>query len=335
MNKHVVLLINLGTPNSPTTSAVRRYLSEFLNDPRVIDIPWLFRKLLVNLIIVPFRSPKSAKIYKQLWTPKGSPLVTHGVDLKNKLQESLGEEFQVELAMRYQDPHLKDVLEKIRKSIPREIIAIPLYPQYASSTTGSSVEYLYKIIGKWFVIPPVKVVGQFYDHPGFIDSIVKQANKFNLQDYNHFVFSFHGLPTRQVDKVYDADLCSDRNCETEVSEESMYCYKATCYETARLICSRLSIDSTNFTVAFQSRLDKNWLEPFADNTLVELAKAGNKKVLVFSPSFVSDCLETTIEIGVEYKELFLKHGGMQLDLVESLNSEPAWVDTLKDLALNA
>ena len=335
MNKKTVLLINLGTPDNPTTGAVKRYLTEFLNDPRVIDIPWLFRKMLVNLIIVPFRSPKSAKIYKQLWTKEGSPLVIHGKNLRDKLQVELGSDYQVEIAMRYQNPHLKNVLEKIRKSVPKEIIVLPLYPHYASSSTGSTIEFLFKIMSKWYIIPQVKVLGQFYNNPGFIDSIAEQAKEFNLKNYDHFVFSFHGLPTRQVDKVYDKGICADHNCEYEVTTDNFYCYKATCYETARLIISKVNLDSEKCTVSFQSRLDKNWLEPFSDKVIAELPKKGVKNVLVFSPAFVCDCLETTIEIGVEYKEIFQENGGEKLDFVKSLNSEPTWVNTVKDLVLNA
>ena len=335
MNKKTVLLINLGTPDNPTTGAVKKYLTEFLNDPRVIDIPWLFRKMLVNLIIVPFRAPKSAKIYKQLWTKEGSPLVIHGKNLRDKLQVELGSDYQVEIAMRYQTPHLKNVLEKIRKSVPKEIIVLPLYPHYASSSTGSTIEFLFKIMSKWYIIPQVKVLGQFYNNPGFIDSIAEQAKEFNLKNYDHFVFSFHGLPTRQVDKVYDKGICADHNCEYEVTTDNFYCYKATCYETARLIISKVNLDSEKCTVSFQSRLDKNWLEPFSDKVIAELPKKGVKNVLVFSPAFVCDCLETTIEIGVEYKEIFQENGGEKLDFVKSLNSEPTWVNTVKDLVLNA
>ena len=335
MNKKTVLLINLGTPDNPTTGAVKRYLTEFLNDPRVIDIPWLFRKMLVNLIIVPFRAPKSAKIYKQLWTKEGSPLVIHGKNLRDKLQVELGSDYQVEIAMRYQNPHLKNVLEKIRKSVPKEIIVLPLYPHYASSSTGSTIEFLFKIMSKWYIIPQVKVLGQFYNNPGFIDSIAEQAKEFNLKNYDHFVFSFHGLPTRQVDKVYDKGICADHNCEYEVTTDNFYCYKATCYETARLIISKVNLDSEKCTVSFQSRLDKNWLEPFSDKVIAELPKKGVKNVLVFSPAFVCDCLETTIEIGEEYKEIFQENGGEKLDFVKSLNSEPTWVNTVKDLVLNA
>ncbi|MGB0403983.1 MAG: ferrochelatase [Salibacteraceae bacterium] len=334
MSKKVVLLINLGTPDSPKTSDVRKYLSEFLNDPRVIDIPWILRKLLVNLIIVPFRAPKSAKIYEELWTAKGSPLLYHGLELKELLQKELGDEYQVEFAMRYQNPHLKVVLEDIRKSNPSEIIALPLYPQYASSSTGSTVEYLLKQISKWWVIPPIKVLGQFYDNPLFIDSICEQARKYDLSQYDHFLFSYHGLPVRQVDKVYDNGLCEDHDCEHEITHDNKFCYKAVSYATTRLITDKLGIKEDMHSVAFQSRLDKNWLEPFADKKVAEFAKKGHKKILVFSPSFVSDCLETTVEISGEFKEIFLENGGEQLDLVESLNTSPTWVKALKDIVTN-
>jgi ferrochelatase len=335
MNKKVVLLINLGTPDSPKTSDVRKYLSEFLNDPRVIDIPWLARKILVNLIIVPFRAPKSAKIYEELWDEKGSPLLYHGVSMQQKLQNKLGDDYQVEFAMRYQNPHMKDVLEKIRKSNPREIIALPLYPQYASSTTGSTVEYLMKVMSQWYVIPQLKVLGQFYQKPKFIEAVSELARRKDLTVYDHFLFSYHGLPVRQVDKVYDEGLCEDHNCEEAITEQNTHCYKATCYETTRLIQQELNLDEKKCSVAFQSRLDKNWLEPFADKELMRLAKAGNKNILVFSPSFVADCLETTIEIGSEYKELFEEAGGKQLDLVEGLNDSDLWIEALQDMVENA
>ena len=335
MQKKAVLLLNLGTPDSPSTSDVRKYLFQFLNDPRVIDISAVMRFLLVNLIIVPFRSPKSAKIYRELWTDKGSPLIIHGEALRKKVQESLGDEYHVELAMRYQNPSIDSALAKLKKLNPSEIIALPLYPHYASSSTGSTVEYLMKKLSAWYVIPQLKIIGQFYDHPGFLDTIVTQAKEYQLEDYDHFLFSYHGLPVRQVDKVYDEGLCEDHHCEDRITNENKFCYKATCYETTRLLVERLKIPEGKFTVSFQSRLDKNWLTPFSDKTIEELAKNGSKRLLVFSPAFVADCLETTIEIGTEFRELYMENGGKQLDLVESLNSHPKWVQTVKDLVINA
>ena len=332
--KTAVLLVNLGTPDSPTVSDVRKYLFEFLNDPRVIDIPWLLRKILVNLIIVPFRAPKSTKIYKQLWTDKGSPLLIYGISVKEKLQNALGEEYDVELAMRYQNPSMDDVLEKLRKKQHQKIIIVPLFPQYASATTGSVIEKAMKIISKWWVIPEVKFIGQFYDDEGFINSFETRTKQYKIEDYDHVLFSYHGLPVRQVDKVYvDGKKCDDHNCENEINEDNKFCYKAACYATSRLLSSKLKIPKEKYTVCFQSRLDKNWLEPFSDKIIIKKAKEGAKKLLVFSPAFVADCLETKVEIGIEYQNLFKEHGGEKVQLVESLNDHPMWIETLKNLIL--
>ncbi|MCA2004568.1 MAG: ferrochelatase, partial [Ignavibacterium sp.] len=193
-----VLLVNLGTPDSPSVKYVRRYLFQFLNDPRVIDIPSALRFFLVNFIIVPFRAPKSAEVYKMLWTEKGSPILIYGESVKEKLQKELGDDFEVELAMRYQSPSLDDVLERMRVKNYKKIIVIPLFPQYASATTGSVIEKVMKIVSKWWVIPEIKFVGQFFDNVGYLNTIVEQAKKYNLNEYDHILFSYHGLPERQV-----------------------------------------------------------------------------------------------------------------------------------------
>lgn len=331
MKKATVLLVNLGTPDSPSVSDVRSYLSQFLNDPRVIDIPWLLRKILVNLIIVPFRAPKSAKIYKELWTEQGSPIITHGESVKHLLQEKLGEEYNVELAMRYKNPSVPSVLEKIRKTNPNKIIVLPLFPHYASASTGSALQEVMDVIRKWWVIPELSFISQYWDHQGYINAFVERGKQYNWQDYDHVLFSYHGLPERQVDKVYDEGLCNEKHCESEITEENKYCYKATCFATTRLLTAALGIPEDRYTVCFQSRLDKNWLEPFSDKVVEEQAKKGAKKLLVFSPAFVADCLETTIEIGEEYQEIFEEHGGEKVQLVESLNDHPLWIEALEDL----
>ncbi|MDP2303134.1 MAG: ferrochelatase [Ignavibacteria bacterium] len=329
-----VLLVQLGTPDSPSVKDVRRYLSEFLNDPRVIDIPTLLRMILVNLIIVPFRAPKSAKIYQKLWTKEGSPLLLYSLSLQEKVQEVLGNNFDVELAMRYQNPSMDMILAKMKKKQYKKIIVLPLFPHYASATTGSVFEKVMKIVKDWWVIPEIVFVNQFYDDENFINAFVEKGKKYLHREYDHVLFSYHGLPTRQVDKVYeDGKPCSDHNCETEITHENKYCYKAACYATTRLIAERLFIPKEKYTVCFQSRLDKNWLEPFSDKVVIELAKKGAKKLLVFSPAFVADCLETTIEIGLEYQELFVEHGGEKVQLVESLNDDPLWVETVKEIIL--
>jgi len=334
MIKTGVLLVNLGTPDNPSVKDVRKYLFEFLNDPRVIDIPAVARFFLVNLIIVPFRAPKSAKIYKELWTEEGSPIIIYGKSLQTKLQQLLGDKFDVELAMRYQNPSMDDVLERMDKKNYCRIIIIPLFPQYASATTGSVIEKAMNIINRWWVIPDVKFINQFYDNEGFINTIAEHAKKYNIDEYDHILFSYHGLPVRQVDKVHKDGLpCEAHNCENEINDMNQYCYKATCYATSRILTDKLNIPQEKYTVCFQSRLDKNWLEPFSDKVIIEQAKKGAKKLLVFSPAFVADCLETLIEIGIEYQKIFEEHGGEKIQLVESLNDHPMWIETLKKIIL--
>ncbi|MCW8995664.1 MAG: ferrochelatase, partial [Psychromonas sp.] len=292
MNKTTVVLVNLGTPDSPSVSDVRKYLFEFLNDPRVIDIPAIARFLLVNLIIVPFRAPKSAKIYKELWIKneipggvEGSPILYYGKSVQEKLQYALGDNYDVQLAMRYQNPSMDEVFENIYKKNLEKIIIIPLFPQYASATTGSVIDKAMRLMSKWWVIPEINFISQYYDDEGFINTIVERAKKYNINEYDHVLFSYHGLPVRQVNKVYkDETLCEEHNCETEINETNRYCYKATCYATTRLIAQKLNLSPERYTVCFQSRLDKNWLEPFADKGIIEQAKKGAKKLLVFSPA---------------------------------------------------
>lgn len=329
--KTTVLLINLGTPDSPTTRDVRSYLKQFLNDPRVVDLPWLLRKILVNLIIVPFRAPKSAKIYQKLWTPEGSPILIHGRRVQERLQEKLGGDYTVELAMRYKQPSIPDALERIRKSNPQRIIVLPLFPQYASASTGTALEAVMDVVKKWWVIPEIRFISQYWDHPLFVKALLERGRQYDWREYDHVLFSYHGLPERQVDKVYDSGVCSDRDCEHEITDENAFCYKAACYGTTRLLAGGLGIPEEKYTVCFQSRLDKRWLEPFADKVVLEQARLGAKKLLVFSPSFVADCLETTIEIEDEYQELFVEHGGEKVQLVESLNDHPAWIEALEAL----
>ena len=336
-----VLLINLGTPDSPSVKDVRKYLFEFLNDPRVIDINPIGRFFLVNFIIVPFRAPKSAKIYKELWTERslpagrqGSPIMIYGESVKEKLQKELGNDFEVELAMRYKNPGLDEACARMEKRGYEKIIILPLFPQYASASTGSAIDKAMKLISKWWVIPEIKIISQFYDNEDYLNCVIEQSKKYNLSDYDHILFSYHGLPIRQVDKVYsDGKPCDDHKCDEEINEDNKYCYKATCYATTRLLAEKLNLPKERYTVCFQSRLDKDWLEPFSDKVVETWAKKGAKKLLVFSPAFVADCLETTVEIGIEYQNIFKEHGGEKVQLVESLNDHPMWIDALKKMVL--
>jgi len=329
-----ILLINLGTPDSPSKAHVRKYLTEFLNDPRVIDISPIGRFFLVNGIIVPFRAGKSAKLYQQIWTKEGSPLLVHSRAVKEKLQAELGNEYVVELGMRYQSPSLRSALENLRKARVSKIVVLPLYPQYASSSSGSSIAKTMSLLKEWEVTPSVQVISKFYDHPAFIDACVETAKKYKIEDYDHYLFSYHGLPERHIrksDAHYGGGHCVMGKCCNVISDNNQYCYRAACFETTRQMVKRLNLPEEKVTTSFQSRLDDKWIKPYSDKMLEELAKKGVKKLLVFSPAFVADCLETIYEIGIEYDEIFRKHGGEKVQLVESLNSSPQWISALKKM----
>lgn len=332
-SKTGVLLINLGTPDSPSVGDVRSYLTQFLNDPRVIDIPWLSRKLLVNLIIVPFRAPKSAKVYQKLWTENGSPLLYYSKRAAELLQNELGTSYEVHLAMRYKNPSIPDVLEQMRAKNYSKIIVLTMFPQYASASTGSAIEEVMRVIKSWWVTPEVKIISSYHDHPDYIEAFVDRGKKYNFAEYDHILFSYHGLPERQVDKVHPDKKCSELNCEKEINETNKFCYKAQAYNTTRLLASKLGIAENRYTVCFQSRLDKKWLTPFSDEAVRDCAKKGMKKILAFSPAFTADCLETIIEIGEEYQEIFSHNGGEKVQLVESLNDHPKWIQCLKNMVL--
>ena len=258
----------------------------------------------------------------------------YGESVKEKLQKELGDNFDVELAMRYQNPSLDEVCAKMEKRGYEKIIIIPLFPQYASASTGSAIDKAMKLISKWWVIPEIKIISQFYDNEDYLNCVIEQSKKYNLNEYDHILFSYHGLPERQVDKVYsDGKPCKDHKCEDEINEDNKYCYKATCYATTRSLAEKLNLPKERYTVCFQSRLDKDWLEPFSDKVVEEWAKKGAKKLLVFSPAFVADCLETIVEIGIEYQKIFKDNGGEKVQLVESLNDHPMWIETIKKMVL--
>lgn len=335
--KEAILLINLGTPDAPTPSKVGKYLTEFLNDKRVIDINAVGRFALVNLVIVPFRSFKSSKLYQAIWTKEGSPLLLNSIALKEKVQQEVGPEYIVELAMRYQQPSIKDALEKLREQRPSKIHILPLYPQYASSSTGSTLEEVLTRIKSWEVIPDLNIVSKFYDHPKFMEALVEQAFNYNVSDYDHVLFSYHGLPERQIKKAsvhYGGNTCQMGACCNSITKNNQYCYRANCFETTRRLVKALNIPEEKYTTSFQSRLDDKWLKPFSDKVVEELAAKGAKKLLVFSPAFVADCLETIYEIGTEYEEIFKHHGGEKITLVNSLNSNATWVKAVKEIVLN-
>ena len=332
MNKPALLIVNLGTPDSPSYFNVFKYLRECLMDGRGIDIPAFFRFILVTLIICPLRSFSSGKIYKQLWDLSGgeSPLLKNTRELANKLNEAQ-EKFNVFYAMRYQTPSIKNTLADIQKTNPTDLIIFPLFPHYASATSGSVYAEVTKQLSQEWGIPNFNFISQYYDHPAFIEAWIKTAQNYDIEQYDKILFSYHGLPKSQVNKVYKDMQCDGKNCEHEINDDNHYCYKATVYETSKLIADRLNIPQDKYEVSFQSRLTNNWLEPFSDEVLKSYPDEGIKKVLVFSPAFTADCLETIIEIGHEYKELFEESGGQKLDYVESLNFSDAWVQAIIEI----
>ncbi|MFP4470439.1 MAG: ferrochelatase [Bacteroidales bacterium] len=331
MGKKAVILVNVGTPDKAEVRQVRQYLSEFLNDRRVIDLPWLLQKMLVNLIIVPFRAPKSTKLYRRLWTEKGSPLLLHLNDLTAKLQQRSGPETDFFGAMRYGNPSLRKVLDEVLEKNYEQLVLLPLYPQHASSTTGSVVEAAVKQIDSRQAMPSLHIISQFYDHPAFVDAFAKRINAYQPETFDHILFSYHGLPDRQINKIHPEVRIENCRCETAMPAHGRLCYRAQCYATTRLLVAKLGLPPEKCSTAFQSRLSKNWMTPFIDETIAKLAEKGIRKLLVVAPSFVADCLETTVEIGFEYNELFEKSGGEKLQLVESLNSEDFWVEAVIEM----
>ncbi|MBK7628021.1 MAG: ferrochelatase [Bacteroidales bacterium] len=332
MANKVLLIVNTGTPDKPEVKEVRRFLSEFLNDKRVIDLPWLLRKILVNLIIVPFRAPKSTKLYKRLWTGEGSPLLYNLKKLETGVQLRLKNRYNVMGVMRYGTPSLRETLNLMKNNPPEELVVFPLFPHYASSTTGSVIELTAGIVKNWNVIPELRFVGQFYSRPEYLDTMADHIIRYETDKYDHILFSYHGLPLSHIHSVHPERDCRDCNCGEKFPDDGAFCYKATCYETTRLLSAKLKLPSDKASTSFQSRLTKKWLSPFTDETLIKLARSGRKRVLVIAPSFVADCLETTIEIKEEYLNLFKSEGGQELTVVESLNGSDEWAKTLIDIA---
>lgn len=336
-SKKGVLLVNLGTPDEPSRSAVYRYLKEFLLDPRVIDYPWLPRNLLVRGLIAPFRSGSSSKLYKKLWTANGSPLKYYGEIVAAGVQKLLGEDYIVELAMRYQSPSIESAVDKLLQQQVSEVIVFPMFPQYASATTGSIHDEVMRLLRKKDTIPAIKFINSYYDYEPIIEIFAENARQFDLESYDHIIFSYHGLPQRQLRKADDFNHCLQReNCCQSISSVNQFCYSAQCHATTRAIAAKLDLSEDRYTTAFQSRLGPEaWAQPYTAKTIETWAKKGAKRLLVFSPAFVADCLETLIEISDEYQEEFEEMGGEKVDLVPSLNDNPKWIAAVRDLVVQA
>lgn len=347
-----LLLVNLGTPDAPRPREVRRYLREFLSDPRVIDLPAVLRALLLNLVILPVRPRRSAQAYAKIWTERGSPLLFHSQDLAAAVQARLGPGWRVRLAMRYGSPSISSALQELLgapspgwppkpgdsgdagQPIGR-LVVLPLYPQYSSAATGSSLEEIFRVLSGRWVMPSVQIVEPFFDDPGFIDAFAARGRPvLDAVRPDHVLFSFHGLPERHLTKAEDCGTyCLQKaDCCAQVGPQNASCYRAQCYATARRLAHELSLSPSGYTVCFQSRLGRTpWIQPFTDLVLPELRQKGARRVVVFCPAFVADCLETLEEIGMRAREQFVQAGGEELVLVPSLNATPEWVEAVVGL----
>nr|WP_314479617.1 ferrochelatase [uncultured Pseudomonas sp.] len=337
MTDHALLLVNLGSPASTSVADVRRYLNQFLMDPYVVDLPWPIRRLLVSLILIK-RPEQSAHAYASIWWDEGSPLVV----LTRRLQAAMVDHWPhgpVEIAMRYGQPALPQVLERLAAQGVRKVTLAPLYPQFADSTVTTVVELAKQTIAEQQLPLQMRVLQPFYDDPDYIDALVASAKPYLEQDYDHLLLSFHGLPERHLKKLYRGathDLRAPECCEGASAEVRAVCYRGQCLATAKAFATKLGIPAGKWSVSFQSRLGRDkWIEPYTETRLDELAHAGVKKLLVMCPAFVADCIETLEEIGMRGSEQFIEAGGQELVLVPCMNEHPEWVRVLAKLCENA
>ena len=330
--KRGIVLMNLGSPDSTDVKDVKRYLDEFLMDGRVIDKPWLFRLLLVKGIITPFRAAKSAEAYKTIWTKDGSPLIVLTRQLQEALQQSIKE--PVEIAMRYGSLTPDNAFDALLKREPglEEVIAVPLYPHYAMSSYETAVEHAKEVHRKKKYPFVLKFIKPFFDNSSYINALADRIRPYLAESYDHILFSYHGIPARHLHRndpeALKKCLASDGECAPG-SPGFATCYKRQVFATTRMVMQQLNIPATKYSLSFQSRLGKGWLEPFTDIRLEQLPKQGIKKLLILCPAFISDCLETLEEIEERGKEIFMEAGGGSFKMIPCLNVHPSWVSTLK------
>lgn len=327
--------MNLGSPDTTKTKDVRKYLNEFLMDERVIDMPYLSRFLLVRGIINPFRAPKSAHAYKEVWTDKGSPLIVISEEQRDALEKVMN--LPVEIAMRYGSYHPAEGFEKLLKRVPdlKEVILVPMYPHYAMSSFETAAIYAQDIYKKNNYSFKLKTVQPFYDNPDYINALAASVSPYLKEDYDQILFSYHGVPGRHLQKTDPTGnhCLKVENCCQVASPAHEFCYRHQCLVTTDLLCKTLSIPENKFSISFQSRLGKGWLEPFTDIRLAELPKEGVKKLLIICPAFVADCLETLEEIAMRGKETFLEAGGESYTMIPCVNTQPEFINALKNIIL--
>jgi protoporphyrin/coproporphyrin ferrochelatase len=328
--KRGIVLMNLGSPDSTSVKDVRKYLDEFLMDGRVIDSPYLIRFFLVKGIINPFRAPKSAEAYQTIWTKEGSPLIVLTKHLQAALQ--LQSDEPIEIAMRYGSPSPAEAFDNLIKQQPglEEVIAVPLYPHYAMASFETAVVYAKEIHEKKNYPFKLSFIKPFYNEPDYIHAMAENIRPYLQEEHDHILFSYHGIPARHLKKSDPTGnhCLKVENCCAVKSDAHAFCYRHQCFETTRLVTEALNIPANKFSISFQSRLGKGWLEPFTDIRLEQMPKEGIKKLLILCPAFVSDCLETLEEIEIRGKETFTEAGGTFYKMIPCLNDHPLWVATL-------
>jgi ferrochelatase len=306
-----VLLVNLGTPDAPTTAAVRRYLAEFLWDPRVIEMPRALWWLILHGIILRIRPARSAHAYRKVWTAAGSPLLVESLALANALRSALDEKqpdrFRVELAMTYGNPSIVDALERLRRDNVRQLLVLPMYPQYSATTTASIFDRVTKELSCWRWLPELRVINQYWEEDAYIEALADSIDgHWRVLGRKHLLFSFHSIPKRYF-----------------TAGDPYHCF---CQGTARRVAERLGLGQTDWSLGFQSRFGREeWLKPYVDILLGDYARSGPKHITVVCPGFATDCLETLEEINMQDRTLFLSQGGESFDYVPCLNSTPAQV----------
>jgi ferrochelatase len=333
MNKQGVLLINLGSPDSTSVRDVRRYLNEFLMDPRVIDVAWPLRRLITGLILIN-RPRDSAHAYSKIWTKEGSPLVVTSRNVRRDLQRRLGDGIPVELAMRYQNPSIQSAIASLRDQGVESLLVFSLFPHYAMSSFESAVVRAQEVAAKIAPGMRLKIADPYYNDPGYIAALAASAEDYLKKDFDHLLFSFHGLPERHLRKSDPTGchcLATQSCCETP-SPAHRTCYRAQCFATVRAFAAAAGLPAEKYSVAFQSRLGRDpWLKPYTDFEFVRLAGSGVKKLLVICPAFVSDCLETLEEIAMRGHETFIAAGGAEFALIPCMNEHPRWLEALEQL----
>jgi len=334
-----LLLVNLGTPDAPHTREVRRYLREFLSDPRVLDIPAWRRFIVLEAFILPFRPKASAEAYAKIWTERGSPLLFHTEDLAAKVRARVGDRAVVEVAMRYGRPSIGSALDRLRAAAVDRIVVFPLYPQYSSAATGSSVERVFEIAAARWNTPYLQVVPPFYEHPAFLDACARVAAPvLSAGPADAVLFSFHGLPERQVKKSDESGshCLASADCCDRIVEANRNCYRAQCFATARGLAERLGVPPDKRIVCFQSRLGRTpWIKPYTDELLTALPARGVRRAVILSPAFVADCLETLEELGMRAVDTFRAAGGEELRVAPAVNAEDGWADGVVSLVREA